>query len=259
MKIAIDAGHYGNRYNAGAVKGYYESNMTWTLQGFLGFELEKRGFDVVLIRQDKSFEFDYDDTVNAALIRGTKAAGCDLLISLHSNSVKTESVQRVVVIHPLNNNSKEIAENLAQTIHSKMSLSKNQPFQLYQKRLSENPLSKNYKIDSYALIRGAISVGVQALILEHSFHSNIEACQWLTNVDNLKKLAIAEAETLAAFYGVKPKGMPFTDIKPDHWAYQYFKVLYDNGIINGYPDGTLKPTQIRSEMAKMLAVALKLL
>lgn len=38
------------------------------------------------------------------------------------------------------------------------------------------------------------------------------------------------------------RGSPFADLPEIRWSYQYVIPLYDQGVINGYPDGTFRPT-----------------
>ena len=51
--------------------------------------------------------------------------------------------------------------------------------------------------------------------------------------------------------------MRFTDMPNIHWAYSYVALLYCNGVISGYDDGTFRPgnTTSRAQLAKMLALA----
>ena len=65
----------------------------------------------------------------------------------------------------------------------------------------------------YGVLRGANAVGTPGIILEHSFHTNTRATKWLSIDSNLQKLAKAEAECIASYYGVKKKGEnTFTEI-----------------------------------------------
>ena len=49
----------------------------------------------------------------------------------------------------------------------------------------------------------------------------------------------------------------FTDLESGHWAYEYITTLADAGVINGYTDGTYKPsgTVKRSEFVKLVMAA----
>ncbi len=51
LLVVIDPGHTGNAYNAGAVKGYYESKAVYDLSLYEKAALEKRGIDVILTRE----------------------------------------------------------------------------------------------------------------------------------------------------------------------------------------------------------------
>lgn len=189
LKIMIDPGHFGSRYNRGVISSYYESNMTWELAGYLKKELESYGITVGMTRDTKDEDL-------AVYQRGKKAKGYDLLVSLHSNAVETESVKRVILYKPLNGSGNAIAEKLGKTIVQVMNLSGEFYYQALTREEEDGT-------DWYGVIRGATEVGVPGLILEHSFHTNKEACTWLMNSENLKKLAVAEAATIAEHYGVK--------------------------------------------------------
>lgn len=46
----------------------------------------------------------------------------------------------------------------------------------------------------------------------------------------------------------------FSDVTSTHWGYQYVDFLFNNGVINGYPDGTFKPADpvTRAQILKMV-------
>ena len=102
-KVLIDAGHYGSKYNQGIVKDYYESNMTWELQGYLKNELLAYGITVGVTKTNK-------DTDVAVYDRGIMARGYDLFLSLHSNAASGESTKRVSIYKPLSGIGDKIAE-----------------------------------------------------------------------------------------------------------------------------------------------------
>ena len=47
---------------------------------------------------------------------------------------------------------------------------------------------------------------------------------------------------------------PYDDVPLDHWAYDAVKTLTEDGVIEGYPDGTFQGDKpiTRFEMAKMI-------
>jgi hypothetical protein len=50
----------------------------------------------------------------------------------------------------------------------------------------------------------------------------------------------------------------FSDVPPDHWSYEYVQDMINKGIIDGYSDGTFRPSDslTREQFAKLLTVAL---
>ena len=189
-KVLIDAGHYGSKYNQGAIKDYYESNMTWELQGYLVKELEAYGITTGVTRTNK-------DTDVAVYNRGTMAKGYDLLLSLHSNAASAESVKRVSIYKPLSGIGDKIAELMGKAVLDCMNLNT-----YYETKTRKSTLANR---EYYGVLRGAADVGVPALIVEHSFHTNKEACSWLLKSSNLKELAKAEAKAVAEYFGITAK------------------------------------------------------
>lgn len=193
-KVLLDAGHYGSKYNQGAVKDYYESNMTWELQGYLKKELLAYGITVGVTRTNK-------DTDVAVYNRGTMAKGYDLLISLHSNATSSEPTKRVSIYKPLSGIGDRIAELIGKAVLGCMNLTADK-YWYYETKTRK---SEKGNWEYYGVLRGAADVGVPALIVEHSFHTNKEACSWLLKSANLKKLAKAEAKAIAEYFGITEK------------------------------------------------------
>lgn len=74
--------------------------------------------------------------------------------------------------------------------------------------------------------------------------------------------AITRAEFVAAlvrFLGVRDVACSFTDVSPNHWAYGYIATAVDAGWINGFNDGTFRPTQpiTRAEVMAVINRALE--
>lgn len=66
--------------------------------------------------------------------------------------------------------------------------------------------------DYYGVLRGAAAVGTPGILMEHSFHTNRRATEWLMQEANLRKLAQAEAQTIAEYFGVTKPAEPETGI-----------------------------------------------
>ncbi len=201
-KVCIDAGHYG-KYNRSPVNAaYYESVQMWRLHQLLAAELKKRGIDVVVTRQSQAADL-------SLISRGKKAKGCDLFLSLHSNAASAESVDYPVamVLRPntrttIDEKSAEIGLILAKTVQGTMGTTQAARTAT---RASGNDRDGNGLLDDeyYGVLEGARRVGVPAVILEHSFHTNKKATAWLLAESNLQRMAVAEADAIAAWLGAK--------------------------------------------------------
>ena len=195
--IMLDAGHAG-KYNKGIIKGYWESQMTWSLTNKLKTELEKYPGVVVGLTKKSLYDdpYIYD--------RGQMAKGYDLFISIHSNwssSSRADYPLAIVsskykpslykIAQPLG---KQLAYNVQKTMGTK------QEPQVWIKRLSTNGK------DWYGVLRGCASVNVPGVIVEHSFHSNKKSCTWLMKDANKNKMAKSEAAVIAKYYGFSLDG-----------------------------------------------------
>lgn len=212
-RICLDPGHYGTKYNAGAISGYYESATVWKLTQYEKEYLEQMGIEVLVTRKDINENPDLT-------ARGLMAAECDLFVSNHTNACGTESVNRAVAIHfadreetLIDDRSREFAMQLAKVIQNTMGVN---GYQIYSK-LSSNDRDGNGKKDDnyYGVLNGSFLAGVPGIIAEHSFHTNAAACKWLMDDNNLRKLAKACAECMAAFVGV------FTTVKDGTQAVEF--------------------------------------
>ncbi|MBR0143461.1 MAG: N-acetylmuramoyl-L-alanine amidase [Clostridia bacterium] len=209
VRIMLDAGHAGTRWNKGAEEGYYESAVVWALQEKLAAELERRGFAVGKTRKSIGEKMD-------VVARGKAAKGYDFLLSLHTNSASDKKVRRVACIYQVPDDrggfaevSREAADNLSPAIADAMGIPPDPGSALrwknYDRLASSDRDGDGRKNDNYyGILHGARLVGVPAVIAEHSFHSNPETCRWLMEEENLGKLAAAEADALTVFFGVTP-------------------------------------------------------
>lgn len=190
-KICLDAGHVGSKYNQSpVVKTYYESAMVWALHLKLKAQLEARGFQVVTTRASI-------DTDLGVYERGTASKGCDVFISLHSNACGTESVDYPVVYRAYDNKNSvdTMALKLAKKVGELMGTT-----QAGRTATRKNSSGGEY----YGVLRGARAVGTPYyMLIEHSFHTNTKATKWLSKDANLDKLAVAEADILAEFFGME--------------------------------------------------------
>ena len=198
-KICLDAGHYGAYNPSPVVKGYFEGKVMWQLHLLLKEQLEKRGFEVIITRDKQSQDLALEE-------RGRMAKGCVGFVSLHSNAADSKKPNWAVAMHFVDDNcgkiddqSLQLAKLLGQTVGDVMGVG----HEIYTRTSSKDRDGNGKKDDYYGVLRGAHSVGVPGVIIEHGFHTNPENTRWLMVTDNLRRLAEAEAEALAAFFGAR--------------------------------------------------------
>lgn len=204
--VCLDAGHYGKYNRSPVVPEYYESEMNWKLHLLLKAELEKYGILVKTTRADKTKDL-------ALEARGKASKDADLFISLHSNAANSEATKYVVAMYQVDDNcgemdeqSKAFAAKLAKIVGEVMGL----PYQTWSTKSSSDRDGNGYKDDYYGVLRGAHTVHTPGVIIEHGFHTNTATTKWLLVESNLKKLAVAEAKTIAEWFDVvkKPEEKP---------------------------------------------------
>ena len=92
--------------------------------------------------------------------------------------------------------------------------------------MADGQLNDNY----YGVLHGADLANTPGIIIEHSFHTNKKACEWLMKTENLKLLAKREAAVIAEFFGLK-KTEEKVEEEADEKAQGYYSVIcgsYEN-------------------------------
>lgn len=183
VKICLDAGHYA-KYNHSPVNdAYWESDFTWKIHLYLKEALESYGIEVITTREDK-------DTDLGLSARGYTSEGCDLFLSLHSNACGVESIDAPLACCQVSGVTDELGQMLADKVAEVMET--NQGGKIWKRQGKDG--------DWYSVLWGAAKVGTPGILLEHSYHTNRRATEWLLNDDNVKRMAEAEAELLAEYF-----------------------------------------------------------
>ena len=198
IKIMLDAGHYGKYNQSPVLKTYYESDMSWKLHKYLKAELEKYGFVVGVTRSNQATDLEVYQ-------RGLKAKGYNLFISLHSNAAGDKTVDYPIAYTHFDGKMDKLGLQIAKAVGTLMGTKQ------VGRTSHRTYVNGGVTYDYYGVIRGAWAAGVQGIILEHSFHTNLAASKWLSVDSNLKKIAVKEAEILAAYYGLSKTSKPATE------------------------------------------------
>lgn len=201
IRILVDPGHAwnGNRYPP--QPEYYEGTQMWYLANFLMTELKGRGFYVETTRPKLKDFLDVAD-------RGKMAKGFDLVVSLHSNapgSANDTKTTGTVIIYTLETPEiVPLANDMGKRISNLMG-------HHYRGSIIMESASREGK-NRNSVLRNAMAVGCKAgLLVEHGFHTNAKDAAFLVKDENLKKIAIAEAEAIAEYYGKRLFDMNYLD------------------------------------------------
>lgn len=193
MKICIDPGHFGSHYNPGVAAGYVESNFTWTYAWLLKERLEKYGVEITFTKETKEEDL-------ALQQRGKKAVGCDLFISVHSNATDNKPDMDAVFTHwSVRSGGEGVAKKIgnALTDFFRSEWGKCEDPIMYAQESTKHP-----GYDYFGVLKGAASVEVPGIIVEHSFHTCAKYCEWAMTEGNLEKMADVEVKAIAEYYGL---------------------------------------------------------
>ena len=256
MKICIDPGHYGSDYNPGVAAGYVESNFTWNYAHLLKARLERYGVEVVFTRQTK-------DENPGLQERGKRSAGCDLFISVHSNATDN-SLRNAVFCHwSMVSGGEGVAKAVgnALTEFLRGEWGSIQPLECYYVESEKHPGQ-----DYYGVLLGASKVGTPGVIVEHSFHTNEQYCEWAMEPMNIERMADVEVEAIAAYYGLEvianspyfiplnvnlKKGDKGEDVKRMQMRFRQINSDFDEEVRshsfeNGVPDGSFGGSMVKT-------------
>ena len=210
LLVVIDPGHTGNAYNAGAVKGYYESKAVYDLSLYEKAALEKRGIDVILTRERNQNPGLYERG-QMAVKKGRGYANV-VFESNHSNAFNGKAYGVNIIRSAHLPASEKLADRMIDAIVKVMKPSTGIT---YNRGVTTKTQSNG--ADWYGVIRGAVSGATtqgQAkngpvrydYIVEHGFHDNQKECRFLSKQENLKAIAEAKAAVIADYFGISDKG-----------------------------------------------------
>ena len=210
LLVVIDPGHTGNTYNAGAVKGYYESKAVYDLSLYEKAALEKRGIDVILTRERNQDPGLYERG-QMAVKKGHGYANV-VFESNHSNAFNGKAYGVTIIRSAHLPSSEKLANRMIDAIVKVMKPSTGIT---YNRGVTTKTQSNG--ADWYGVIRGAVSGEVSQkqaqngpvhydYIVEHGFHDNQKECQSLSKQENLKAIAEAKAAVIADYFGIRDKG-----------------------------------------------------
>ena len=228
IKVCIDAGHYGTLNNNFELTGK-ELRQAYGIDSYLTRESET----ISLTDSGKTYVNENLDKKNIA-VRGTvaKAQGCDLFISLHTNSTSSQTkvwsqpkkINKVAVFVNQTAHASDTDMKIANTIGQKLTdYNKEAGIQTlgFTARSKNNAASFTTATndsakakgtvfyrrsssggDYYGVLRGASTSGVPGMIVEHAFHvTQIVRKQAAASSELANSWAACDAYGIAAGYG----------------------------------------------------------
>lgn len=189
MKIVLDPGH-GQFGNPGVIKGYYEGTQMWLLGQYMQSAFEELGWQVTNTRPKIT-------DAPALERRGQQAKGHDLFLSLHTNapgpSAANYSNIRGVAIY---DSVADRLDYLEVPLCAEIARLMNTPNNGVKHRW--NTRDDRQGQDYYGVLRNAVTVAKcpDAMLIEHGYHTNLADASWLLLSQNLKMLAVAEANMI---------------------------------------------------------------
>lgn len=189
--VVLDPGHGG--YDPGNVaSGYYEKSLNLKIAQYCKAELEKYSGITVYMTRDSDTYVSVDGRPAAA-----KEKGANMLVSFHMNSATSSSAKGTEIYYSLNPGYSTETSKLATSIQT----------QLVGLGLSNRGVKTRQgdNGDYYGVIRGSVSRGFGAVLIEHAFMSNADDINFFNSEAKLQSLGVADATGIANYYGLKKK------------------------------------------------------
>lgn len=208
LRILVDAGHDPSNSSVGIIPDYVECNFVWRIAEAFISELNKyEGVEINRTRENKYVKMSNVD--RGALVHKYKS---DLFLSFHTNAIdKNQSkIDRPVIIPSVKCPMIDLANDFGEAL---VELFDYQLVKNNFKRLTQNyhqvfmkESNSQAGVDYYGVLYGCSWYNVPGIIIEHSFHSNKNVCEWfLKTPDSAELLGKCDAEVIAKYYGLKLK------------------------------------------------------
>lgn len=243
VKIVLDAGHGGSDPGAVGVNGLYEKTVNLDVVTRIKSELESRGYEVMLTRDNDSY------LSLAERVAITDRLAPDLFVSVHANSHTSSSVNGSMVLYY----DKDYPQASYPPSDAMAALT---PESKRLAQLVQDAMVKSSGTADLGLVPSAVYVArmgsVPSILVETAFLSNAADAANLADGSFRQKLAVGIADGIEAY---KPQEQPgaFADVPLSHWANEAIAKLKSKGILEGesgkyYPERALT----RAEFVTML-------
>lgn len=202
LVIALDPGH-GGQENGANYYGIREKDINLKLAKMVQTELrEYQGIDVVLTREN-------DEEV-ALWERANRASegGADILFSLHFNASDAHNSNGASVYISTGERNKEYLMDIGDLLLGAFESIGLDNAGMFARVTQMNDRRSDGSFDDYyGVLRHSYNNGIPAMIIEHCYMDSEVDKQYFYTDEGLKKLAMADATAIAAYYKLcKPGG-----------------------------------------------------
>jgi N-acetylmuramoyl-L-alanine amidase len=208
--VVLDPGHGGSQDGALATWGgvsYVEKDLNLAIALACKARLEQYAGVKVYLTRSKDKTVGLEARVNYA-----KKKKADLFVSLHNNyksATETDNTNGVRVYYPNSHYKKAIGaagKKAAQAIQDSLAALGLKDRGIKTRTSTSRKYKDGSRTDYYSVIRNAKLVGIPGLIVEHAYLSNEKDCTtYLSSEDSLKQLGEADADGIAAYFGLVMK------------------------------------------------------
>ena len=241
VNIVIDPGHGGTDYGGTSVGGleFQEKFLTFKLAQYLQYELRKyKGATINMTR--------YADYHMTSVERAEYAerVGADIVISLHFNTSDDRMVHGAsATVSSLWEYSKPELGAAVLTELGKLGIDTSAGVGYQQSQTGNMWLDGQRPADFSAVMRECAYRGIPLVSIDHCYLTCYDELIYYNNDIALRNLAKADADAIAAQFGLVRAGTDSTGR------------THDAAYMTGYEDGTFRPsgTITRAEAATMLA------
>lgn len=204
--LALDPGH-GGAFGGASYDGRNEKDLTLIVANYMKEYLEENyeGIQIVFTRTEDvalSSDVKEDLEIRAQI---AKDANADALVSLHFNASEDHSQSGSMVFISHRDNVSNVSKLLAESILTELEGLGLKNHGTKTRNSNDMVDEEGKPLDYYAINRHCANRDIPGIIVEHCFmdHSNDKG--FIDSDEDLKALAIADAEGIAKFYGLIKK------------------------------------------------------
>jgi N-acetylmuramoyl-L-alanine amidase len=218
--IYLDAGHDSTHAGCRANK-LKEEVLNLKIAKYCKEKLEEyEGVTVYLCRSGAACPHPGKDSIgdNTARVYDAAEKNATLYVAIHNNYAYKSSVNGATVYYPNSSYNKAVSEEgrlVAQEIENQLvALGLNDRGILVRMSEDGSKYPDNSRADYYNTIKTSKMCGFPGIIIEHAYVSgSYDASHYLNSDAKLKKLGVADAKGIAAYYGLHKKKTTRANLK----------------------------------------------